>query len=207
MTCVICETRKPRRYCPGVRADICTICCGTEREVTVSCPLECEYLQESRVREKRPLLSADDFPNRDVRVNDEFLRKHEPLLMVLAATTMRAALEYDGTIDYDIREGLEALIRTYRTLQTGLVYETRPANPMAAHVYARVQEAVEDLRRRVQESTGMNTIRDVDILGMIVFLHRMELQHNNGRQKGRAFIDFLRGYFPQKPTPESTILA
>jgi len=206
MACAICEVRKPRRYCPGVRGDICTICCGTERENTVSCPLECEYLQESRIREKPPLLSADDLPNKDIRVNDAFLRKHEPLLMVLAATVMNAALEYDGTIDYDVREALDAHIRTYRTMQSGLVYETRPANPMAAHVYGRIQESVEDLRRRLQESTGMSSIRDTDVLGILVFLHRMELQHNNGRQKGRAFIDFLRQYFPQKPV-EASLLA
>lgn len=175
--------------------------------MTVSCPLECEYLQDARIREKPPLLSADDFPNRDIRVSDEFLRKHEPLLVVLAATIMRSALEHDGTIDYDVREALDSLIRTYRTLQSGLVYESRPTNPMAANIYARLQDAVEDLRRRVQEHTGTNTIRDVDVLGVLVFLHRMELQHNNGRTKGRAFIDFLRAYFPQKPAPEPSILA
>jgi hypothetical protein len=58
----------------------------------------------------------------------------------------------------------------------------------------------------VQESTGTNPIRDVDVLGILVFLHRMELQHNNGRAKGRAFIDFLRQYFPQKPSEESVLV-
>jgi hypothetical protein len=53
----------------------------------------------------------------------------------------------------------------------------------------------------------MNSIRDVDVLGILVFLHRMELQHNNGRKKGRAFIDFLRAYFPQKPAAEPSLLA
>jgi hypothetical protein len=206
MACAICGVRKPRRYCPGVRGDICTICCGTQRERTVNCPLECEYLQEARIREKPPLLSGDDLPNKDIRVTDEFLRKHEPLLVVLAATVMNAALEYDGTVDYDVREALDAQIRTYRTMQSGLVYESRPANPMAGHVYGRIQESVENLRRKLQESTGMSSIRDKDVLGILVFLHRMELQHNNGREKGRAFIDFLRQYFPQKPV-EASLLA
>jgi hypothetical protein len=174
--------------------------------MTVSCPLECEYLQEARLREKQPEVSADTFPNKDIRVSDDFLRKHEPLLMLVAATIARTALDYEGTIDYDIREALEALIRTYRTLQTGLVYETRPANPMAANIYARIQEAVEDLGRRIQQDTGTNPIRDAHVLGIVVFLHRMELQHNNGRKKGRAFIDFLRSYFPPKPAEAPGLL-
>ena len=47
MNCAICETRRPRRYCPGVRGEICAICCGTAREVTVDCPLDCPYLRGS----------------------------------------------------------------------------------------------------------------------------------------------------------------
>ena len=50
MKCRICDTRKPRRYCPGVTGDICSICCGNEREVTVDCPLDCPFLVEARVQ-------------------------------------------------------------------------------------------------------------------------------------------------------------
>jgi hypothetical protein len=32
---------------------------------------------------------------------------------------------------------------------------------------------------------------------MLVFLQRVELHENNGRPRGRAFIDYLRTYFPQ----------
>ena len=52
MACALCETRRPRRFCPGVRGDICTLCCGSEREVSVACPLDCEYLREAHKHEK-----------------------------------------------------------------------------------------------------------------------------------------------------------
>ena len=39
-------------------------------------------------------------------------------------------------------------------------------------------------------------MRDADLLGVLVFLQRLELQHNNGRRRGRAFFDFLRATFP-----------
>ncbi len=38
MKCPICDTRKPRRHCPGVHGEICSICCGNEREVSISLP-------------------------------------------------------------------------------------------------------------------------------------------------------------------------
>src|SRR3954471_4478191 len=93
MACAICETRRPRRYCPGVRGDICSICCGTEREVTVSCPFECEYLQEARERERLPEFDHTTVPNKDIKVTDKFLADNEPLVLFLSATLLHAALE------------------------------------------------------------------------------------------------------------------
>ncbi len=73
MKCKICDTRKPRRYCPGVSGEICSQCCGNEREVTISCPLNCLYLVEARLHEKRHPLNPDDVPNRDIQVTEQFL--------------------------------------------------------------------------------------------------------------------------------------
>jgi hypothetical protein len=181
-----------------VQGDICSICCGTEREVTVSCPFECQYLQEARIREKTPPVNPDEFPNKDIQITDEFLARHEGMLLVLSIALMTASVDLPGIIDYDVREGLGALIQTYRTLQTGLFYESTPTNPMAAHIYKEMQDKIGMFRKRAEEA-GARTLRDVEILGILVFLQRLEIQHNNGRRKGRAFIHFLRAYFPAKP--------
>jgi len=194
--CKICNTRKPRRYCPGLRAEICSICCGTEREMSIDCPLDCEYLIEAHLRERKPPLSADDFPNQDIRVTDRFLQEREPLLLLVASSVTQAALAAPGAIDYDIREALQALIRTYRTLQTGLYYEARPDNPVAARIAGRTQELIGKFREDLAKEQGLHSIRDSDILGLLVFLERLELQHNNGRKKGRAFLGFLLEFFP-----------
>ena len=99
-------------------------------------------------------------------------------------------------LDSDVRDALESLIRTYRTLQSGLYYETRPTNLIAAGIHQKMQEAVEGLRKELAEKNAM-PIRDAEILGTLVFLERVELHENNGRPRGRAFIDYLRAYFPQ----------
>lgn len=195
MKCRICETRKPRRYCPGVSADICGPCCGAEREVTVDCPLDCEYLREARLHEKLPELKPAEFPNQDVRLTEEFLREQEPLLMYAGAKLVEAALGTPGAVDSDVREALESLIRTYRTLDTGLYYETRPSNPVAGNVHYRLQESIQELRKKLSEQ-GSTSVRDKDVLGVLVFLQRLEMRNNNGRKRGRAFIDYLRTYFP-----------
>jgi hypothetical protein len=170
--------------------------------MSVDCPFDCRYLQESRFREKRPILNPDEFPNQDIRVTDRFLAEREPLLLFVAGTLAGASMQVRA-IDNDIREALDALIRTFRTLQSGLLYESVPANPMAAHIFNELRRNVEAFGERVAQQQGVHTIRDTDVLGILVFLQRLELQHNNGRRKGRAFLQFLIEYFPVQPPAEA----
>jgi hypothetical protein len=211
MTCAICETRRPRRYCPGVRGEICSICCGTEREVTVSCPLDCPYLRDAREHERVAPVDPEKVPNRDIQVTEAFLTQHEPLLLFVGQTLAGAALETSGGVDFDVRDALDALIRTYRTLQSGVYYESLPTNALAGNIYAVVQQAVTEFRRNETEQLGITHTRDADVLGVLAFLQRLEFDRNNGRARGRAFVDFLRTFFSspreeQSPSSPSLIL-
>src|SRR5258708_8663726 len=201
MKCKICEVRKPRRWCPGVRGDICSQCCGTEREVTVDCPFECEFLQQAWQREKPAQIASDQIPNRDIRINDKFLREQEELITVLGAILLEAALEAPGAVDSDVREALEALIRTYRTLESGLYYETRPENPLASAIQQGFQTRVQEMRDKVVQN-GRPSIRDADILGGLAFFQIVGLQHDHGRRRGRSLMGFLRTLFPKIQPPE-----
>jgi hypothetical protein len=203
MACAICEIRRPRRFCPGVRGDICSICCGTEREMSVDCPLDCEYLQEARRREKPQPLDVSKVPNHDIKVSEQFLQEHEPLLAFLGSTLGQVGLSIPGAIDFDVREALDSLIRTYRTLQSGVYYETLPANPLAAAICGQVQQALAEYRRRETEQLGVSRTRDADVLGVFVFLQRVEFDRNNGRRRGRAFLDMLRQFYSGEPEPSA----
>jgi hypothetical protein len=201
MACAICETRRPRRFCPGVRGDICSICCGTEREVTVDCPFECEYLQEARRHDRPVALQIEKLPNRDIRITEEWVEKHSELLMFVGSAVFSGAMQTQGAIDFDVRESLEALIRTYRTLESGVYYDSIPANPLAANIYRAAREAFGELRNREQQQLGMTRTRDAEVLGALVFLQHMELDRNNGRRRGRAFLDSLRSFYsPAAPS-------
>lgn len=211
MACPICEIRRPRRFCPGVRGDICTLCCGTGREVTVNCPLDCEYLQEAHRREKPADFDFSKMPNQDIQVTEEFLGKNEELLIWLGNALAAAALQTEGAVDYDVREALDSLIRTFRTLQSGVLYESLPTNPLAANIYRLLQDAVDKFRTEETQRLGMSKTRDADVLGGLVFLQRLEFDRNNGRKLGRAFVGFLRGFYPDargaaEPPASSLIL-
>ncbi len=199
MKCAICETRRPRRYCPGVRGEICSICCGTSREITVTCPLDCPHLEESRKHDKPPEPDMKQYPNAEVELSEDFLSKNQPLFGFLSAVLLRIALSAPGAVDNDLRAALDALARTYQTRGSGLIYETRPANLLAAGIQQRLQAELDEFRKQRHEQLGVETIRDSDVLGILVLLQRMEFGHNNGRPRSRAFIDLLRHEFADAP--------
>jgi hypothetical protein len=177
-----------------VQGDICTLCCGAEREVTVDCPFDCPFLQEARKHEHTQPVDPEEFPNKDIRVTEEFLEEHEPLLISAMTSLTLAALDTPGVVDRDVREALDALVRTQRTLQSGVYYETRPDNALANRIFSETQKGLEEFRAKEGEKLGMAHTRDADVLGVLVFLQRLELDRSNGRPRGRAFLDSLRGF-------------
>jgi hypothetical protein len=156
-------------------------------------------LRDARVHERPAPLTEKDIPNLDIELKENFIQEHEHEVMALSLATARAMAE-EKAVDLDAREAIESLVKTYRTLQSGLIYETRPQNPYAAGIQERLTKAIEELRQSIAEEAGMQVLRDTDVLATLVFLQRLEIQHNNGRRRGRAFFDFLRTYFPE-PAP------
>jgi hypothetical protein len=201
--CKICGKRRARRSCPAVHGDICTICCGTEREVSLTCPLECVYLQDAHQHEKPVPLAADQMLYQDVDVSEDFLRSHEELVMFCTYTLLQAAQRTPGVIDTDVLAALEALIQTYRTLESGLIYETRPENSVAASVQRAFAASLEDYQKIRAEREGLAGLRDSEILATLVFLYRLGAQNQNGKPRGRMFLDLMRHLVPDTQVEDS----
>lgn len=191
--CQICTKRRARRQCPGVHGEICAVCCGTERENTIDCPLDCAYLLEARKHEQPAPI--DQVPNAEIRVSEDFLREHEPILLWISMALSKA-METQRAVDSDALEALENVIKTYRTRESGLIYESRPQNPYAASIQEALRASIDELHKRLAQETGMHSLRDSEVLGILVFLQRLGLQHNNGRRRCRAFFQFLQGIAP-----------
>jgi hypothetical protein len=199
--CKVCGKRRARRRCPAVHGDICTICCGTEREVSLSCPLECEFLHEAHRREKPVLVDERDLSDPDVPVTEEFLRDHEELLLFCMVSLVHAALRTVSATDADALEALGALIKTYRTAESGLLYETRPVNTIAASVQRALVESLADYQKIRAERENLH-FRNTEILAVLVFLRRMGQQNQNGRPRGRMYLDLLKQMTPAASSDE-----
>ena len=167
----------------------------------MACPLDCEFLREGRRHEKAPVPDIAAFPNRDIEIPETLLRANEPLLTFLSLTIFHTAMQVPGVADGDVLEALDGLVRTYRTLESGVYYESRPNNPLAGSIFAAVQGALAEYRSSEQQELGMTKTRDADVLGLLVFLQHFALYRDNGRRRGRAFLDALREFHPPAPEP------
>jgi hypothetical protein len=196
--CKICQTRRARRFCPAVNGDICTLCCGTEREVSLLCPLSCPYLQEAHKREKPVEIAIEQLSNPDIRVSEEFLRAHEELLLFSIYSLVEAALRTPGANDSDVMAVLEASIQTQRTLESGLVYETRPESTVALGIHRLFTASLADYQKERKERESLPDLRNSEILAILVFLHRLGQQNQNGKPRGRLFMDLLRHMTPER---------
>jgi hypothetical protein len=201
--CKICHKRRAKRACPAVGGDICTICCGSEREVSLACPLDCEYLQEAHRREKTVPIAEADLSNPDVRVTEDFVAAHEELLLFSVYSLLQATLHTAGAVDTDVLEALAGLIRTHRTLESGLVYESYSPNTIAAAIQRGFSASLRDYQKLKQEREALAPVRNSEIIATLVFLHRVGQQNLNGRPRGRMFIDLLRHMTPDAPVKEA----
>ena len=201
MTCVICEIRKEKRFCPAVHGRICPQCCGEQREVTLDCPSDCPYLQQAREHEKpRPADQID--PSAlflQIEVSDQFMYEKEHLLMGLTFALAKSARADRSVHDQDLIASLAMLAKAYeRRVNSGLHYEQPLSSESQRRVVIEVETMVKEYREAEQKHIGYSTLRDSEVLKAVVFLLRLAHGRTSGRPKSRAFAEFLFAQFPEK---------
>jgi hypothetical protein len=200
--CKICGQRRARRACPAVSGDICNICCGTEREVTLSCPLGCVYLVEGHRHEKSLPVDPKDVTHPEIEITEAFIRDHEELLLFAIYSMLNATLKTEGAVDTDVLQALDALIKTQLTAQSGLVYETRAENTIAAAIQRGFSASLVDYEKVRAERESLAPIKSSEIFKILVFLRRFGEQNLNGKPKGRMFLDILKHMTPEQRVDE-----
>lgn len=189
-TCTICEARKGKRYCTARGEDICTQCCATEREVTINCPFECSYLRDSRLHEKREFSEAG-MPHRDVKIDDEFLKRSEMVLMLMAAFMNNTLKPVPNATDKEAREAIEALVASYRKGEN-----VDPEGEVAQGIVTRFREKLDPFKAELQDREA-GPFADTAFLGVLVFMARVAYGYDNGKPNGRAYVHYLRAAFPE----------
>lgn len=197
LLCPICQKRKAKRFCPAKAETICTICCGTEREVTIDCPSDCPYLIASRQHHvERGVVDWEKMPFPDQRIPYSVLEIHEPLFMSMAYQICEYAAENPSLVDSDVEGVYHALAETYQTLSKGILYEDPPAQRLRRGLYEKLRaEADKYTSQKAGGLVAGTSVRDSEIRDALILFTQIAAGRSNGRPKGRAFMDYMRSQF------------
>ena len=196
-TCAICGKRKAERFCSAKGEKICAQCCGTEREVSIDCPANCQYLLAAHRYEaehRRPIPA--DTPFLEENLPRDLPHIHQQLLAAIAFTIAKFCAAQPSAADPDVLAALRTVAETYRTLISGIYYEKPPDIPVQRELYAAVSGFLNDMKQKASEA-GSGGLKNPEIFDAAVFLFRMGLVRTNGRPRSRGFIEFLRAQFPK----------
>jgi hypothetical protein len=198
VACPICEKRKPARFCPAKGEKICAVCCGKEREVSIDCPSDCTYLVAAhRYEDEHQRSLPADTPLLDVTLPQDLLHTHQQLMTAIAFSIAKFCAVQPAAHDGDVLDAIHALAETYKTLDSGILYQRPPEAPLPRELYGALAAYLDEVKKQLAEQASSAKLKDKDVFYLLVFLHRMGLLRTNGRPRSRRYIDFLRSQFSQ----------
>lgn len=143
MSCPLCRTRAPRRFCPAKGARICPVCCGTKRLTEIACPDDCPFLAASR---HHPPAIVRRQHERDavwmalmVEGLDE---RQQQLCWLLLQPVLRFSDALLSPVDADIAEAASALAATFETAGKGVIYEHRAGSLVGQRLAADIRQVL-----------------------------------------------------------------
>lgn len=196
--CPICNKRRAERYCPAKGEKICSVDCGTGREVTIDCPSDCGYLLAAHQWEQAhpKSIAQRELPFPDVSFAASLVHTHQALLSGIGYTVAAFAHEQASTNDADVFSAAQAIAETYRTLASGIYFEKIPEGLVAAGLYAALAKFLDEEKQREGDDPRAAKPKDSEIFHLLVFFLRFGILRSNSRPRTRMFLQFLREQMP-----------
>jgi hypothetical protein len=197
MKCVLCRQRKGRRSCPAKGEVICPQCCGAKRMLEIDCPESCEYLKSGRSHEAS-LAGARHYRASqplEQEKNARVLANFEPVILQLQyqiAVERRAVRDLK---DADVAEALDCLLKTLRTEERGIIYETTSGNLRAESLRRQFSMTIESFRYP-KESDAVRVLL-ADAIACLEVLRAMVASHLTAGPSSLSFVDFLARHLPR----------
>src|SRR5262249_55819666 len=148
---------------------ICTVCCGTKREVEIDCPSSCPHLRAGRSYEAEKHV-PDARTVAHARVYDNaFVSRHAATLETLSHAIVEERVDSPWLVDSDVLEVYKALAATLKTLSSGIHYETLPEGPVRIALFRRLKSALDGLMNPTEEDP-LHVLKVSDAVDVLDFL-------------------------------------
>lgn len=215
--CLYCHQRKGKRACPALQGVICSICCGTHRLTSISCPASCPFLAPN-----------DDYQQKRVGGHFEQERRsfYKELLAyagdpatevfyVFEALTFRFFQDRRDAQDQDVLAGIQSLRNGY-----SLIHVPESALPAFGEELKKefkvfgerqtldpliVTEVLDRAQKFIREFSGTNLRSNRFLQGLLGYVRERhpDVAEQLARQTGaggRIVIPSGFQYEPEAPT-------
>jgi len=200
-TCPLCSERAGKRYCPAEDAKICTVCCGTKREIEIDCPSSCPYLKASRSYEAEKPIPDPEVAAKVNNFSSRFLEEFHPVLDLLTVGILEERANTPWLVDHDVIEVLKALKATLRTLSSGIYYESVPNTPAQQALFRRLKTILDELMQ--PDPDGARRVLKVsEAMDALDFLTVVAQANSSVRPKSRRYLDWVVERFGSRTPSE-----
>ncbi len=182
--CPLCNQRKGIRSCPALRAQICSLCCGTKRRRTVSCPDDCTYLVSGRDYQTGRIDQAE--PIKKIReISPDYMNNIEQSILTVQDTRFR------NLIDSEVKEALENVLKTIETAERKIIYEYRSPNPRIQILADSVYQIIEKHQKGEDGMRRVTLDETKACLKAIITTLKSLIQQNS---ESTVYLDLIRQY-------------
>ena len=200
--CPLCEGRKAKRFCPAKSTQICPVCCGEKRESEITCPADCVYLQTGREYETERLARRSPSLARTPRLwEPAFLQRYYGITLSIWNILSEQRGRMVEIVDQDLQLALEGLLKTYRTLESGIYYDHAPASYSAKSIYEAVKAYLDKTHSSLDESVPR--LKVSEILDCLQLQKELFDAISLPRPKSRAYLDHIQSNVSQALPPQS----
>lgn len=150
--CPLCHQRRPKRECPALGRAICAVCCGTKRQLEITCPPDCSYLSSARAH---PPAVVQRRRERDYRfllplVSQLGERQYRLLLALQALVLKHASTILPAPNDADVADAAATVASTLETASKGIIYEHQAASIPAQRLVGEIRSMLAEIGRETQ---------------------------------------------------------
>jgi hypothetical protein len=190
--CASCGERRGNRFCQGLNASICSLCCGTKREKEILCEGACEYLKKGKDYQLGREIEKKITSDLQAETSDVF-EMDEVAAFVMALEKFFVDQFYDDEEASD-NHIYEALTKIY-AFQKGILPGLEGENKSEESIFKKFKEVVKrfsNLSEELKSRAILRIIKSVrsssrGILGNRNYLEMIYSQHT-GKGKWAALF-------------------
>jgi len=201
MRCILCESRKAKRYCPAKRTEICPVCCGEKRGVEINCPDDCKYLIEGH-RYQLQKLTQQRIKKDGVQTyirRAELYRKNPELFASIELAIVDSFNSNTRLNDSDLYAALEIISKTLQSESKGLIYKHRSDDVIVNELADSIDGEINNLRQNQDLGNSITTGYAQDVIEDFYNEVKFYIEKDDDK---KAYLSHLSRFHKDEAKPE-----